>query len=491
MGLPKLKADDEVLDKSIEILSKQRIVENKRKEKVKKESKQERKIHADTSELESDVETHIVTDREKAELSSEIAKNNKFLSIFTSLTSKITGDNIEKDVQVLQKIAGDEKKLNGLCDKFEKIKNLKDKLNNSFLGKFFGFFGGKVDFDPDDFLNKKGKMKSFGKYIKDKVKSSGVKASISAVFVYGFVRKFRKELELYRPIKRIIETIGGVIERVEDMGAKASTLLKKFKPSREKVYTAQKMSKKAPKILLSFLKNPKKQMGAIVEFLKKGNAVPGFAEKLKESKVKGFKFRGSGQMMVAILSQKMISEIVEEENLANPETFSQRWIPGVALWEREIPNLVSAIKEKGIANSKMEILNFSLQFGFDVMTVSALLPALVAIFSGGGSILYAGGVLALKDAALLGTRKLIGNGMKKYAQKFTTKETRKQLMKQGTKFALITGSPIALNYITTKAIPKINKKVIATVKSQGSVIARQIFSPSQMRAYDMYKGMKV
>ena len=517
MGLPQLKADNEMKDQGFfdsifhksfnDVLPKNEVADDYAKSKeesetktTKKSSSLDRKTYANNvipiNYLGKKIDTHTETDEKRKKLSAEVASQKKLgetltnpsskISIFsTKLVSKISGGNIEKDVKAVMELGGNEAQLGGYLDKFEKVEGLKDKIDDSFLGKIFGFFGNKMDFNPDEFLNEKGKMKSLGKYMKEKWKSDGVKATIMAPFVYASVRKFKKPLELYRPVKRIIDAIGGVVERVENMGAKASDLLKKFNPSREKVYLAQKMLTKAPNVIASFIKNPKKQSAVIIEFLKKGNAVPGFAEKLKEKKIKGFKFRGSGTVMIAILSQKVISEVIEEDDLENPETFSQKWVPGVALFQREWPNLKMAIEQKGLMNSKTELASFVLQAGFDILTVWAIVAL---IFSAAPAVIGVG--VALRRGGLVALKKLIGKVMTRYGKTLAKKGAKKQILKKATSFALTTGGPVALNYAMATIIPKINEKVIETVKSQGSVVARQMFTSQQIRAYDMYKGIK-
>lgn len=443
--------------------------------------------------LGSQVDSHTSTDEEKSLLSKSIEStslNFNSESIlagagFGNLLSKISGNDLEKDVKVVQNFSGNESELGDVLDKFERIDRIKDRIENSFFGKISGFFGKKPEFNPDDFLTEEGKMKTLGKYVKGKVKSNGVMAAFGGAVTYGMVRKFEKALLIYRPAKKIIESIGGVVKKVTNLGAKASGFLEKFKPSREKLYMAQKMVTSAPKMIASFLKTPKKKAGEILEFLQKGNATPGFAEKLKEKKIKGFQFRGSGPAMIAILSQKVISEMVEDGDLENPESFSEKWVPGVALVERDLPNLLASIEKNGIMNSKTELAGFILQAGFDIATVWAIVAFVIA---GAPAALAVGvaGAVALRTGGLFALKKLIGTGMKKYGQKFSKNKSKKAMMKQG----FFLGGPAALNVMMASMIPMINKKAVETVQTNGAVVAQKIFTPQQLRAAKICEKMK-
>ncbi len=510
MGLPALKADevlakkeiktdgffDKIIKKSINlVLPQQEIADDYKESKekieaktVKKTSKLDRKTYSNnvvpinsfSKKVEERIEVRLETEELAFGVSNsrldDFLKNTKL----GKLASKITGENIEKDISTVQKLAGDELKLKKLLNSAEKIKNLKEKLSTSFLGKIASFFGKTPEIKPEDLWDKtKKRMRSFWEF--KKVSSLSF---ISAFAVYKIFKKYKKELMQYFSAKKIIGAIGGVVERVQNMGSKATELLEKFKPTKEKTFIARKMITKAPKVIASFLKNPRKGTGAMIEFLKKGNALPEFAQLLKEKKIKGFKFRGSGPAMIAILSQKVISETIEKDDLENPETFAQKWVPGVGLFQREWPTLKMAIQQNGLMNSKTELFSFILQAGFDIATVWAI----VAFIFTAAPLAIVGG-LALKRGGFIALKQLIGKAMTKYGKSFAKKGAKKQLLKKAASFSMTTGGSVALQYAMVAVVPKVNEKVIEYTKSQGSVVARQLFTTQQMRAYDMYKEM--
>jgi len=420
------------------------------------------------------------------------------------ISEKIVGQNLENQINIVRSI--DDKKLDRMLDGFLVVKKIQNRISGSFFAKIAGFFGAE-NFSLDEIVEelidqKTKKLKTRKKYISDKIEFadgffSKIFAGISGSIIFSIVKSNKSLLDavkIYHPARKIIDIVGKAIEKVKGLGSDAVNLLQKFSEATENSTTATFFAKKLGKNMLKFAKNPKKMTGEILKTIKSGNKIPGFAEIVKKMKLPGVKFYGSGSAAIVILSKTSLQNMLHEKDIPD-ETTAEKWIPGLKLFTRgKLSALITAVRERGFANSKIELLDVGLEIadaGLTIWSVAQIISLAVAVVGGGGFALATGVVAGLWLLVRRGSTTLLRKNLAKIIQKlgvkFAKKESRKAILKKTKSFAIQTGGLTVASAVISAVVPKINEKLISAASEAGSVVARKIFTPTQIRAYELYR----